>query len=146
MKSFVLALGVALAVVANAIPALAQSSAIVREQLDSAAVMMRNEGYVLQGSPLFGALEEGQQYSITFPLGGGAEYVILGVCDGDCSDLDLLLVDASSQVIDTDFEPDDVPIVGASVDRTGSYTLTVSMAECSIEPCGYGIGIFAAKK
>jgi opacity protein-like surface antigen len=146
MKSL-LALAAAGALLLSAAPAAAQSvDRVVREQLEAAADMMRAEGYTQQGGIRAGALEDGEAESLTLELSGGHEYVIMGVCDADCSDLDLVLRDAGGSEVDSDYEVDDVPVVVAEVARNGSYRLTVSMAACSIEPCGYGVAVFAKRK
>jgi hypothetical protein len=39
-----------------------------------------------------------------------------------------------------------LPMAAAEVARNGTYQLTVSMASCSIEPCEYGIAVFAQRQ
>jgi hypothetical protein len=148
MKIALLALAAACAVVVSAAPAAAQPelAPVVRMQLDSAVVMFRNEGFQQQGGFHGGALDDGESEVVTLDLRGGYSYMIVGVCDGDCSDLDFRLDDAAGNEVDSDFELDDVPMVAAAVSSNGSYSLTVSMASCSIEPCGYGVAVFAQRQ
>jgi hypothetical protein len=129
-------------------PALAQApiDPVVRMQLDAATQEARSEGYVLQGSYLSGSLREGGDRSFTLHFRAGHEYMVIGVCDVDCDDLDLVLADDTGEMVDLDYELDDVPIVLTDVQRDGSYTVTVSMASCSIEPCGYGMAVFARRR
>lgn len=149
MKTSLLALAAACVLtVAAAAPAAAQPrmDAVVRTQLDSAVVLMRGQGFALQGALRAGALANGAQEELRLDLQGGNTYMIMGVCDVDCDDLDLLLSDAAGNEVDSDYLVDDVPMVTAEVGRSGAYTLTVSMASCSIEPCGYGIAVFAQRQ
>jgi hypothetical protein len=130
--------------VAAASPASAQS-AIVEEQLDSAVVMMRSQGLELQGPFRSGALSDGEETNIQVELQAGREFIIVGVCDADCDDMDLALADATGTRLASDFELDDVPMVSAAISRTGTYQLTVLMPSCSINPCGYGVAVFASR-
>ncbi len=147
MKLSHLVLAAACAVAAFAAPASAQPGIdpTVRIQLDSAVSLMRGQGFAQQGPFHSGALGDGGEAVVRLDLRGGTTYMIMAVCDGDCSDLDLRLTDASGTEVDSDFELDDVPIVTAEVARNGAYQLTVGMAACSVEPCGYGVAVFAQR-
>jgi hypothetical protein len=133
---------------ARAAPASAPTApnTLVRLQLDSAVVGMRSEGFALQGNYRRGMLRNGGDAAISLALRGGYQYVIMGVCDGDCDDLDLLLTDARGDAVDSDFGLDDVPIVMADVARRARYTVTVTMASCTVETCGYGVAVFRARR
>lgn len=148
MKNTVLALAAVCAVLATAAPAAAQPGidATVRMQLDSAVSMFRGQGFAQQGDYRSGALADGGSDVVRLELRGGHSYMIVGVCDTDCSDLDFKLVDAAGEEVDSDYELDDVPMVAAAVAGNGTYTLTVSMAACSVEPCGYGVAVFAQRQ
>jgi hypothetical protein len=118
---------------------------LVKVQLDSATATMRGEGFTLQGNYTGGTLSDGRRAQITLDLRGGMQYAIVGVCDADCDDLDLVLTDARGGEVDSDREPDDAPVVVAEVARNARYTLTVTMASCTVEPCGYGVAVFASR-
>lgn len=125
-----------------AVPAAAQDE-VVRAQLDAAAELMANEGFALQGSYRAGALRNGAEETVPVELQAGVSYAIMGVCDADCSDMDLILNDPSGMPIEQDIAADDVPIVAVEVTRSGTYQLRVTMPACSVEPCGYGLALFA---
>lgn len=125
-----------------AAPAHAQP-AMIRNQLDSAAVLMGGQGFRLQDDIVSGDLEQGGEEEFELELEGGKTYIIVGVCDGDCSDLDMALTTASGDDVDSDYELDDVPMVTVEVERGGTYHLKVEMATCSAEPCAFGVGVFA---
>jgi hypothetical protein len=78
-------------------------------------------------------------------LMAGNTYMVMGTCDQDCDDLDLFLINASGEMIDSDVERDDVPMTTTTVTRDGTYFLRVKMHSCSIAPCGNGIGVFAKR-
>jgi hypothetical protein len=140
MKSLALAAACTVAGVTS--PAAAQDP-VVRELLDVTVVMMRTQGFVQQGAFRFGRLNEGERGALRIDLMGGNNYIVIGVCDSDCDNLDLVLSNAAGTEVDSDYDLDDVPTLAAEVARNGTYQLTVSMASCSIEPCGYGIAVFA---
>ena len=58
------------------------------------------------------------------------------MCDGDCTDLDLALRDASGNILDEDTEESDVPLASVLLDSGGTLQLEVSMWSCSVEPGG----------
>ena len=142
MRLPVIALAAVGAVLAFAAPAAAQPG-VVTTQLDSAASLMRNEGFTKQDEFVTGNLRQGEDSEFELQLEGGKNYIIVGVCDGDCTDLDMSLTTASGQDVDSDFEEDDVPMVTVEVPQGATYNLMVRMAACSVEPCGFGVGVFA---
>ena len=145
MKLPLLALAALCAALATAAPAAAQIDGTVKIQLDSAVSMFRGQGFDLQGAYRSGSLADGAEAVVSLDLEGGRSYIIVGVCDSDCSDLDFALADASGTEVDNDYELDDVPMVAVEVARAATYRLTVGMATCSVEPCGYGVAVFAQR-
>ena len=133
--AFLAALGGA--VMALGQPLLARQQA----QLASIGTRLANAGYELLGERT-GWLSNGASTSYRVSLVQGTEYTFRGTCDGDCSDLDLELEDANGRLVDSDYDPDDVPIVGIEPSRTGWFRVRVIMASCSENPCGYAVGRF----
>lgn len=142
MKLPVIALAAIGAALLFAAPAHAQP-AIIQTQMDSAAVLMRAQGFRLQDDIVSGDLDQGEDEEFELELEGGKTYIIVGVCDGDCSDLDMALTTAAGADVDSDYELDDVPMVTVEVERSGTYHLKVEMATCSVAPCAFGVGVFA---
>ncbi len=124
-------------------PAAAQDWGSLRDVLiETAAESFGTEDYRYSGFAHESALADGDSEDVTIRLGAGLEFIIIGACDGDCSDFDLTLYDSSGDVVDTDLEVDDFPIVRASPTSDGVYRLNVSMAVCSSNPCNYVIQPF----
>jgi hypothetical protein len=147
MKRLILALALVGTMGGFPAPADAQTrSTIVTTQLDSAVVLMRGQAFTLLEPYRYGGLDDGAEERLGVELKGGNTYMIVGVCDEDCDDLDLFLTSANGDLIDSDIEPDDVPMLTATVRRDGTYFLRVKMHSCSIEPCGYGIAVFAQRE
>jgi len=115
----------------------------VREQLDAAAQGLGKKGYELTHQVHTGELRQNQEEDVTLELNHGRTYVIVGVCDRDCKDVDLRLLNPGGGEIDKDIEPDDYPAVAVSPGRTERYTVRAIMTACSAAPCRYGFGVFA---
>jgi hypothetical protein len=143
-KHITIAAAAALALLAGAADAAAQDqwTQQVRGQLTAASEMIESEGFASTHEVVTGGLAEGATEQVEIELEAGVEYVIVGVCDVDCSDLDLFLRDPSGRIVDSDIELDDVPIVTVTPERTGTYTLEVRMVTCSAAPCRYGVGTY----
>jgi hypothetical protein len=144
MKKHIMIAAAALALLAGAADAAAQDqwTQQVRGQLTAASQLFANEGFASTHEVVTGGLAEGATEQVEMELDAGVEYVIVGVCDVDCSDVDLFLRDPSGRVVDSDIELDDVPIVTVTPERTGTYSLEVRMVTCSAAPCRYGVGTY----
>jgi hypothetical protein len=143
-RLFLALVGIAASVLFLAAPAAAQDQweQQVRAQLQQAGQRFESEGYVMTHRIFTGSLADDEKTLVTLTLDIGKDYYILGACDTDCTDLDLTIFDSTGKQIDTDVLVDDFPIVEASVARSGTFTIEVTMATCSAEPCRYGIGAF----
>jgi len=82
-----------------------------------------------------GSLEQGGKASVKVSLKGGAVYSIVGMCDNGCTDLNTVLTDASGNEVDSDVEADDFPLL--VTDKSGTFTLTVTMVGCKTSTCRY---------
>jgi hypothetical protein len=90
---------------------------------------------------VFGYLDEGGEDTWTFNFPGGNSYDIIAVCDEDCSDVDLEVLDEDGDSVASDYQVDDVAEVSFSTRKGERYTIKVKMYECSAEPCYFGLGI-----
>ncbi len=119
-------------------PAAAQNptgAALVAAQLDAAV----NEFGLTPGAQVTGRLAQDGSRLHNVQAPGGMTYFI-GVCDENCDDLDLVVLDAAGREIGRDEEIDDVPMVAAEI-VAGTYTVEVSMAGCTGQ-CHWGVGVF----
>jgi hypothetical protein len=144
MRRFVIAICMcAAALVPSAVRAQADAwEGQVRRLLDEGGKTFRDRGYSLTHSPTIGSLGKGRDQSLEVQLESGKQYVFFGVCDTDCSDLDMALYDGGT-MLGQDVETDDVPIVTHTPTRSGTFQLKVSMVTCTNEPCRYGVGVYA---
>ena len=114
----------------------------VRTQIVTAGKRIEQSGYSLMQRIQTGSLNEGSAQTLTVALEIGREYQLLGVCDNDCTDVDLTLYDPSGKQVDEDVEEDDYPVVAVEPGRSGNYRVKVTMAACSEAPCRFGVGVF----
>lgn len=101
-------------------------------------------GWTASEERAFGYVDEGHVATIELTLAQGT-YSALGVCDGDCSDLNLRVLDENGGLLDNDELPDDVPMIEFWGSRDNSYTVEVEMAGCSESPCFYGVQLVQFK-
>ena len=88
------------------------------------------------------SVNDGGSERVRLDLDVGTDYQIIGACDDDCTDMDLILYDGNGREVDSDLLEDSFPIVSVMVVRSGAFSVEVSMANCTAEPCRYGIGVF----
>jgi hypothetical protein len=135
----------ALASVAMAGPALTQSSDIqnLLDGLMSSARSTYAPGWQVLRQPRASQLNNGGSQSFTLQLNPGREYTFIGVCDADCSDIDLRLTDARGNVLAEDVLVDDTPVLRYTARRAiPNARMTAVMAACSVDPCFYQVGSF----
>jgi hypothetical protein len=144
MKRAFLALGTAAALIMSA-AGHAQDQWVqqVQRMLRQASERYSEQGYRMTHEIYTGALNDDANQMVRVTLDGGKEYQLMGACDTDCDDMDLLIYDGAGHEIDSDVLVDDFPIVSVTVPRTARYRVEVRMPGCSREPCRYGIGVFA---
>jgi hypothetical protein len=109
------------------------------QYLEQVSQPLVDAGFQASGRVLDGALATGANEGSMLELEAGRDYALVGVCDGDCSDMDLELYDQAGNEIDSDLEYDDVPVVRVTADRSGAYRLVVGMVTCTNEPCYWAV-------
>ncbi|MGH2829601.1 MAG: hypothetical protein ACRDJM_03870 [Actinomycetota bacterium] len=114
----------------------------VEGYLKRAAKTLSDKGYDQTHDTQIGSLRDDANDSFSLTLRSGTAYALVGVCDNDCSDLDLVLYDADGDEADSDIQTDDVPIVQVTPRETMRYRVKVIMATCKTNPCWYGIGAY----
>lgn len=137
----VLPLGMALAAAVLPPPAAAQSD-VVSRQLSRVTARMAQNGYGESHTRTRGTLRQGQYTTFDLSMQQGRRYAIVGVCDQDCTDLDLILYDENGNKIDDDVADDDAPVVAVSPRWSGRFRVRVRMQTCSVNPCAFGLVVF----
>ena len=119
----------------------------VRSQIDELTKTERSDGYSLMNDEVHtGSLHEDKTAVLDLKVERTTEYLIVGVCDDDCTDLDIVLSDSNGNQLDSDIEADDVPRVTAKATRSDKFQIKVIMETCSVGPCQFGVGVFAGSQ
>jgi hypothetical protein len=120
-----------------------QWDAQVNAQLDSFENNQSNTVRLFR-SPIF-RLNEGANQDYPVSLAGGVAYKIGGVCDNDCPDLDIQLLDPGGNIVERDALTDSLPIVSHTPKKSGLYRVRVIMYDCNSGPCSAGVTVMAGR-
>ncbi len=124
---------------ASAAPSQVHAQDVMDTQADSAIALLAGQGMTLKQFRV-GGLSQGASAEFTLTMPAGKTGIVMAICDGDCSDLDLRVTSGSREV-GSDLEPDDAPMVMLE-NVSGRLTVKVEMAACSVAPCGYRLMLF----
>ncbi len=111
----------------------------IEGQIEAVDELMVEEGFHPILRMFSGTLAAGETERLTLRFEDGVAFQVVGVCDTDCSDLDLTLYDPSGNEVAEDVLPDDFPMLEFAARIAGAYTLEVAMPGCSSEPCYWGV-------
>jgi hypothetical protein len=120
---------------------------VLERQMEAVGTTVAGEGYREDSSAfhtdmIVGTLANGASVALEVDVVAGVEYMIVGACDNDCTDLDLSLVDLQGNVLFEDALDDDVPILSFTAPAGGTHFLLVDMYACSVEPCSFGYKVY----
>jgi hypothetical protein len=79
--------------------------------------------------------------SFVLEMTAGNAYDVVGVCDEDCSGLQLLLSTATGNDLAVDRSSETFPVLRITPPTSGSYRIKVTMAACRLNPCWYGLAM-----
>lgn len=114
----------------------------VRDQLMGAAVVLVSAGHKLTHEPIIKTIRRGGSHSVTMNLRKGVKYGIVGVCDQDCSDMNLALYDSDGRLIDIDYRYGKIPVVTVVPGYNDRFKVSVTVPRCRASQCTVGVGIF----
>ena len=114
----------------------------VRQGLQIFEAAIAEEGFSATHEFVIDHMPGNSTHRITFELKKGRGYVLASVCDADCSDIDIQVYDENGNEAGEDTANDAVAAVGFAPQRTGVFTVEVTMAACSTDPCFFGVGAF----
>ena len=87
------------------------------------------------GDDEFASLADGARHDYTVNLRGGREYTVLGACDTNCRDVDVMLLNEDNAIIASDFALDDHPVVRFTPESNGRYSVRIEMPNCTTGEC-----------
>lgn len=132
-KSIVTALAIAVAA-----PAIADTNS----QMRGVEQLLADRGYTSNGFERHGMIGGNQTATHEVYVSQGRSYFAVSVCDTNCSDVDLEVIDQNGRVVGSDTEADDFPLVPFRASYTGTYYVRVKMYTCSSSRCNYRVATF----
>lgn len=113
---------------------------VLTAQFQAVQENMAPQGWSQDGSAFPGDiavhfLEAGAQVGLEIDLEAGVEYMVLGACDRQCTDLDLTLMDMAGTEITSDVLEDDVPVLTFTAASSGAHILWLTMVSCGSGSC-----------
>lgn len=115
----------------------------VRLQLQVYKLAGLSDGWIETHEEKFGILNHREINTYNINLKARTSYKIIALCDKNCQDLDLVLMDENNKEISRDASTDNIPIVEVIPKWTGRFNLKVSMYKCSQNPCFYGLTVLS---
>jgi hypothetical protein len=113
----------------------------VHDNLQRALQAARTPGSAPAVVTQSGMLNGDEAESFVVTLRAGVSYVILGVCDEDCSRLQLALMTLANSEIALERHSEGFPVLRFTPTATTQYRIRVVMEGCRMNPCWYGVGI-----
>lgn len=112
----------------------------VQDKLRRAANALAGRGFRPSGEPHIGLLLAQTSDSFALTLAAGPSYALIGVCDDDCSVVELSVYGPGDNEVAAE-RITNVPIVSVTPPRDARYRVTVTMSACRMNPCWYGLAV-----
>lgn len=108
--------------------------------------LYEGRGYAHAAGPFYMTLNEEGRQSVQLPVAKGVEYIVVGVCDSNCTDLDLILRDGTGLRIGSDEMAGKSPVLvrRPSVDD-GVMTIEGVMDQCWDTLCYAAFDVFSKR-
>lgn len=91
------------------------------------------------------ALEPMTDHRWVLPLTANTQYTFLGACDGDCTNVDIEVIDMrTGGVVASDVLPDDYPVVNYAPTADGQFMVRLLLQNCTVAPCYTGMRALSA--
>lgn len=114
----------------------------VEAQLEMIEPMLQLRGFVPAYPVQTGTASIAQGEDHEFTLEKGVSYMVTARCDAMCGNVDVGVYDGDGKLVQEDSDRDDYPTVTLVPAQSGSYRVTVRIAQCTSEPCTYGVAVF----
>jgi hypothetical protein len=128
-------------------PAYAQQQYIrqIERQLDAVEDFVARYGLRPSHNRKIDIIRRNQSDSYNLELDRGVRYMLVGVCDNDCNDVDIYVYDDRNRNV-AEFEKfGDLAAVVVNPPRTAQYRIVVSVPGCRTADCLIGVGVYGAR-
>jgi hypothetical protein len=116
--------------------------ALVRVKLAGFALLLSLADAHMVYNPYIGSLDEDTYYNIGVTLHRGVKYMLIGVCDDDCRNLNMELEDEDGHLIGRDYGSRPTADIEIIPENTQRFTVRIIMKRCHEDPCYYGLGVY----
>ncbi len=99
-------------------------------QLERVQIALGKGGYAPGQTPLIEKLARNASLGHAVALQTGLDYAIVSVCDFDCDNVDISVMDENGNTAGTDASEDDVPVAALSPVWPGQFTINVTAPGC----------------
>ncbi|WP_084420258.1 hypothetical protein [Henriciella litoralis] len=83
------------------------------------------------------ASDTGHSYEVSTEA--ESSYAVVGACDTDCGDLDIIITNAAGETVAADETESDVPVILFDSEEAATYTVTANLYNCAADTCYYGV-------
>ena len=111
-----------------AVPSLAAIN--LSKPLDSFAQKSLDKRYYRSKTLRIGSLQPSSSIKKPYSLRNGVNYGFAAVCDQNCTDIDIRLIDENEQVIEEDIDSDNTAVIPYTAEADGTYEVEVIMYGC----------------
>lgn len=122
------------------VPSSAKAQSVI-DQITTQTLQVMGYAGLRLNSHRDGSLNNNQYGEYTVQVPAGETVVFAGICDEDCSDVDLK-ISMNGRSLGEDVLDDDAPIVMLQNFGGGLVTVRVEMPACSVNPCGFRVMVF----
>lgn len=119
-----------------------QKQATVR--LLAFGIVLKDEGWQITDHEKNGTLGSDDVSALKVNLSPG-NYMAVGVCDDDCTDLDVYTFGPGDAELGRDIETDAEAVVTFTVSDAGQHVIGASMESCNAAVCAYRLQLFESK-
>jgi hypothetical protein len=103
------------------------------------------DGWAPTGAIRPGALANGGEARLVYPLAAGATYRFVVVCEPGCGAGDVELLDPAGARIGDPKPLVEMPKLEASAAAAGSYTLRIVMTDCAAQTCAWSARLYTKR-
>jgi hypothetical protein len=114
----------------------------ILQQLGRVQQALSAQGFQQVSPPVTGQLNAGQSQNWPVTMSVGYDYRIVGVCDNDCGNIDLIVYDENNVMVAQDVLTDATPVATVAPQWTGPFTAQAVMQHCTVQPCYYALVLY----
>ncbi len=107
-------------------------------------IVLQDEGWQVTDHQRIGTLGSDDVSALEVDLSPGS-YMAIGVCDDDCTDLDVYAFGPGDAELGRDTELDAEAVVTFTVSDAGKHVIGASMESCNAAICTYRLQLFESK-